>query len=55
MINKKEKYHKQSKRYFDTNNIIKEIQSKIRSDQVKVKIKIKIKNRTRDMFVGDGY
>ena len=55
LMNKKEKYHKQSKRYFDTSNIIKEIQSKIRSDQVKVKIKIKIKNRTRDMFVGDGY
>ena len=55
LISKKEKYHKQSKRHFDTCNIIREIQNKIRSDQVKVKIKFKIKNRIRGMFIGQGY
>ena len=55
LISKKEKYQKQSKRYFDASNTIREIQNKIRSDQVKVKIKFKIKNRIRGIFIGQGY
>jgi hypothetical protein len=55
LTSKKEKYQKQTKRYFDASNTIREIQNKIRSDQVKIKIKAKIKNRIRGMFVVDGY
>ena len=55
LISKKEKYQKQSKRYFDTSNAIRDIQNKIRSAQVKVKIKVKIKNRVKGTFVVNAY
>ena len=55
LISKKEKYQKQSKRYFDTSNAIRDIQNKIRSAQVKVKIKVKIKNRIKETFVVNAY
>jgi transcription elongation factor Elf1 len=52
---KKEMYKKQSKKFFETNNAIRVIQNKIRSDQVKVKVKVKIKNHVRGMFVSGVY
>jgi len=55
LVIKKEKYKKQGRKFFETNNTIREIQNKIRSDQVKVKVKLKIKNHVRGMFVSGSY
>ena len=55
LVIKKEKYKKQARKFFETNNTIREIQNKIRSDQVKVKVKVKIKNHVRGMFVSGVY
>ena len=55
LLIKKEMYKKQSKKFFETNNAIRAIQNKIRSDQVKVKVKLKIKNHVRGMFVSGVY
>ena len=55
LLIKKEMYKKQSKKFFETNNAIRAIQNKIRSDQVKVKVKLKIKNHVRGMFVSGSY
>ena len=55
LLIKKEMYKKQSKKFFETNNAIRAIQNKIRSDQVKVKVKVKIKNHVRGMFVSGVY
>jgi len=55
LISKKEKYAKQSKKYFDMLNEIIEIQNKIRLEKVKIKVKDKIKNRIKGMFVGPAY
>ena len=55
LLIKKEMYKKQSKKFFETNNTIREIQNKIRSDQVKVKVKLKIKNHVRGMFVSGAH
>ena len=55
LVIKKEKYKKQGRKFFETNNTIREIQNKIRSDQVKVKVKLKIKNHVRGMFVSGVY
>ena len=52
---KKEKFKREEKKFIATNNEIRIIQNKIRSDQVKVKVKIKIKNHIRGMLVGDAY
>ena len=55
LVIKKEKYKKQNRKFFETNNAIRIIQNRIRSEQVKIKVKTKIKNHIRGMFVGDSY
>jgi len=51
----KDKYRTTSKRFFETNNTIRQIQNKIRSDQIKVKIKVRMRTRLRGILAGDAY
>jgi len=55
LIIKKKIYKKQDKEFFETNDAIRTIQNKIRSDQVRVKLKLKIKNHIRGVFLSDAY